>query len=144
MTERENQDAAIRQALQADAEAALDLIWAAYGRLLFALVAGIIDSRHDAEEVQQELFMRIARQRHRLARADNLRAYLCTMARHAAVSWWWWRQSDLQDLLRPDPQDDRPPAATPPPQTDGAAPATNRLAGTGPVLLLNTLCPGCA
>ena len=87
MTERQNQDAAIRQALKADDDRALALIWEGYGALLFALIAGIVRSYHGAEEVQQELFLHIARQRHRLGRAGNLRAYLCAMARHAALSW---------------------------------------------------------
>jgi DNA-directed RNA polymerase specialized sigma24 family protein len=89
MTERENQEAAIRQALQAADERALDLIWASHGALLFALVAGIVGSHHDAEEVQHELFIRIARERQHLIGAQNLRAYLCAMARHAALSWLW-------------------------------------------------------
>jgi RNA polymerase sigma-70 factor, ECF subfamily len=87
MTEPEHQDTAIRQALQADAEHALDLIWDHHGALLFTLIAGIVGSHHDAEEVQQEVFIQIARQRGRVARANNLRAYLCAMARHAALSW---------------------------------------------------------
>jgi RNA polymerase sigma-70 factor (ECF subfamily) len=78
---------AIREALQADDDRALELIWAAYGRLLFTLIAGIVGARHDAEEVQQEPFLQIARKRRQLLRAGNLRAYLCAMARHAALSW---------------------------------------------------------
>lgn len=87
MAEPEHRDAAIRQALQADDDHALELIWVAYGRLLFTLIAGIVGARHDAEEVQQDLFLQIARKRRQLLRAGNLRAYLCAMARHAALSW---------------------------------------------------------
>ena len=87
MTERENQDAAIRQALQADDDRALELIWDHHGALLFTLIAGIVGSHHDAEEVRQELFTRIARERQHLIGAQHLRAYLCAMARHAALSW---------------------------------------------------------
>jgi RNA polymerase sigma-70 factor (ECF subfamily) len=88
MTEPTNHDAAIRRALTADDEQALELLWDGYGTLLFGLIASVVRSRHDAEEIMQELFVKIARQRQRLAAAENLRAYLCVMARHEALSWW--------------------------------------------------------
>lgn len=87
MTDGADNDAAIRAALAADDDRALDLVWDQYGGALFGLVASIVRSRHDAEEVQQEVFIKIARQRQRLLAAGNLRAYLYGMARNEALSW---------------------------------------------------------
>ena len=42
-------------------------------------------SREDAEDVLQETFLRLARTRHRLAKVDDLDAYVITIARNEAA-----------------------------------------------------------
>jgi len=49
--------------LRQDDPAALDAIYDLYGARLFGYVSAIIGKTHDAEDVLQELFVRIARKR---------------------------------------------------------------------------------
>jgi RNA polymerase sigma-70 factor (ECF subfamily) len=46
-----------------------------------------LGSRHDADEVLQETFVRLARTRRRLARVENLVGYVFTVARNEAARW---------------------------------------------------------
>ena len=46
-----------------------------------------LGSRHDADDVLQETFVRLARKRRRLARVENLVAYVFTVARNEAARW---------------------------------------------------------
>ena len=54
------------------------------GRLHHYLVVRL-ESRHDADDVLQETFVRLARTRKRLAGVDNLVAYVFTIARNEAA-----------------------------------------------------------
>jgi len=44
-----------------------------------------LGSRDDADEVLQETFLRLARSRHKLAKVDDLEAYVITIARNEAA-----------------------------------------------------------
>lgn len=65
---------------------ALDWIWNAYASRLLAFATALLCSHHDAEETLQNVFVKIARNRDRLAAARSLKAYLFTMARNEAMT----------------------------------------------------------
>ena len=65
---------------------ALDWIWDAYAGRLLAFATAILCSHHDAEETLQNVFVKIAQNRARLAAARSLKAYLFTMARNEAYT----------------------------------------------------------
>ena len=79
-------DARIRDALSRDDPIALDWIWEAYASRLLAFAAAILCSHHDAEETLQNVFLKIARCRARLASAASLKAYLFAMTRNEACT----------------------------------------------------------
>ena len=86
MPPEQDNDIPIRNALALGDPAALDLLWNAYAARLLAFAAAILCSHHDAEESLQNLFVKIARHRERLAAARSLPAYLFAMARNEALS----------------------------------------------------------
>ena len=65
---------------------ALDWIWNAYASRLLAFATALLCSHHDAEETLQNVFVKIARNRDRLAAARSLKAYLFTMTRNEAMT----------------------------------------------------------
>ena len=65
--------------------AALEIIWTAYTSELLSFAQGMLRSRTDAEDALHELFMRIARSRHAVAKAARLRPYLFMMMRNIAL-----------------------------------------------------------
>lgn len=77
---------AIQRALAADDPAALELLWQRYSGMLQAYLIGLTGSHTEGEDMLQELFVQIARRRHKLRAARNLQAYLFAMARNLARS----------------------------------------------------------
>ena len=75
----------IRQAAEQGDSRALELLWDAYGGPLFAFLQGFLASRMDAEEVLQDLFVKLARHHGKLAGTRDVRAYVFVMARNEAV-----------------------------------------------------------
>ena len=75
----------IRSGLRTGDPAALELIWNGYADSLFALLQGILLSRHDAEDALQEVFLRVVRNGRAVAAARNLKGYLLRMARNVAI-----------------------------------------------------------
>ncbi len=81
----ENQpDNMLRAALGRNSPAAVELIWHRYANDLLTFLQAMLCSRHDAEDVLQTVFVRIARKRHRLAGARCLDAYVYRIARNEA------------------------------------------------------------
>ncbi|MEN6337493.1 MAG: RNA polymerase sigma factor [Phycisphaerales bacterium] len=78
-------DESIRAALARDDPAAVELIWGRYARDLFAFLQASLCSKHDAEDVLQAVFVRIACKRRHLAKARSLDAYVYTIARREMV-----------------------------------------------------------
>jgi RNA polymerase sigma-70 factor (ECF subfamily) len=68
----------------------------------------LLTSRHDAEDVVQEVFVGIVRVRHTLGRVKNLRAYLFTSLRRAAAKRLAERNRErcapLSDRAEPEPR----------------------------------------
>lgn len=74
----------LKAALTDNDSAAVELLWDYYASDLFAFLQATLRSRHDAEDVLQTVFLKIAHNRHRLARARCLDAYVYRMARNEA------------------------------------------------------------
>jgi RNA polymerase sigma-70 factor (ECF subfamily) len=55
-----------------------------FGRSLFQVAFALLQSREDAEDAVQDVFVRLAQTRQRLLGVENLRAYLFASLRHAA------------------------------------------------------------
>src|SRR5580704_17837698 len=66
-------------------QAAFAELYDAYADRLGHYLLLRIGSRHDADDVLQETFARLARVRHKLANVDDLAAYLITIARNEAA-----------------------------------------------------------
>jgi RNA polymerase sigma-70 factor, ECF subfamily len=61
---------------------ALNLIYDVMGNQLYGHVLGLVGSEADAEDIIQDLFIRLAHRRRNLLNADNLEAYIFAMARN--------------------------------------------------------------
>jgi len=85
VTDKPDMDWEIREAIRKDEPKALDMIWECYSDDLLAFLTARLRSRQDGEEVLQNVFVKIACDRRRLGRARDLRAYLFTVTRNAAV-----------------------------------------------------------
>lgn len=56
-----------------------------HGRLIFSIAYSILRNPHDAEDITQEVFLRVMRYRYRMAFVRDQRAFLSRMAQTAAV-----------------------------------------------------------
>ena len=79
-------DNILRAALARNDPAAVELMWDRYASDLFAYLLAVLCSRHDAEDVLQTVFVKIAQKRHRLAKARHLDAYVYRIARNEISS----------------------------------------------------------
>jgi RNA polymerase sigma-70 factor, ECF subfamily len=77
-------DAQIREALRENHPQALELIWDGYADTLYGLVLSIVCSTHLTEDVMQNVFLKIARNRTRVRKARRLRPYIFRIARNEA------------------------------------------------------------
>jgi RNA polymerase sigma-70 factor (ECF subfamily) len=78
-------DADIRVVLRQGDPSALSLIHQRYGGVLHAMLLGYLGRPQEADDALQDLFVTVSQQRERLAGAQNLGAYLMTMARNLAL-----------------------------------------------------------
>lgn len=74
----------IKELIRQDDPAALDLIYDTLGARLTGYATGLVGSAPEAEDIMQELFVRLAKQRRRLLKVENLTAYLFAMVRNLA------------------------------------------------------------
>ena len=79
-------DSTLLDALARGDSSALDNIWDTYASRLLAYATAILCSHHDAEETLQNVFVKIARNRARLAAARSIEAYLFAVARNEALT----------------------------------------------------------
>jgi len=84
--DKKRPDNILRAALAQNDPAAVELMWNRYADDLFAYLLVFLCSRHDAEDVLQTVFVKIAQKRYRLAKALNLDAYVYKIARNEASS----------------------------------------------------------
>lgn len=80
-------EAKIKQLLAANDPAALAQIYDFAGHELYGYLIGLTGSRHDGEELLHDLFIRIVDKQDKLAKTDNLKAYLFRMAANLAYDW---------------------------------------------------------
>src|SRR5579862_9562689 len=66
-------------------EEAFAALFDRFGPSLFRVACSLLDSRHDAEDVVQEVFVGVVRARQSLCGIDNLKAYLFAALRRAAM-----------------------------------------------------------
>lgn len=78
-------DEEIIRRLRANDEGALEFLVAAYWQRLLRFVAGILDQEGGAEDVVQEVFIRLWMRRGELRMEGSFRAFLYTLARNAAI-----------------------------------------------------------
>lgn len=81
-------------------EAAFAELFDACADRLHGWLLARLGSRADADDVLQETFVRLARGRGRLARVDNLTAYVFTIARNEAARWQSRVQNDTRRFTR--------------------------------------------
>jgi RNA polymerase sigma-70 factor, ECF subfamily len=78
---------------------ALDELYDLYARSLYAYACVLARSRSEAEDILQEVFVRLARRPDRLAGIENPRGYLLGMVRNEALRqrsrWHRWWHGDL-------------------------------------------------
>ena len=74
----------IRDFIRKDDPDALNLIYDAMGKQLYGHVLGLVGSEADAEDIIQDLFIRLAYKRRNLLNAANLEAYIFAIARNLA------------------------------------------------------------
>ena len=79
-------DNMLQEALAGNDPTAVELMWDRYANDLFAYLLVVLCSRHDAEDVLQTVFVKIAQKRHRLAKARRLDAYVFRIARNEVSS----------------------------------------------------------
>jgi RNA polymerase sigma-70 factor (ECF subfamily) len=80
--------------------AAFDAVYAAYNRRLFAFVARLARSRHVAEDLVEETWLRLVRQARRLQADTRLAPWLFTVARNLYLS--YCRSRMIEDVYRTD------------------------------------------
>jgi RNA polymerase sigma-70 factor (ECF subfamily) len=78
-------DDPLRQALAEGREEAFAALYDQFAPALFRVAVSLTGSPHDAEDVVQEVFVGVVRARRRLPNVEDLRAYLFTALRRAAV-----------------------------------------------------------
>jgi RNA polymerase sigma-70 factor (ECF subfamily) len=76
----------IRDLIRKNDPAALDMIYDLFGDRLYRYLLVILGAEVMAEDVLQNLFVRLAENRWRLAQAENLGGYLFAMARNLALN----------------------------------------------------------
>jgi len=83
---RTDQEELIRKAIVSGDAGVFDLIWKEYGKMLFGMMLSMLCSHHDAEEVLQDVFVKIAKNKDGIAGAKNMSGYIYTIARNEALS----------------------------------------------------------
>jgi len=79
-------DNMLQEALARNDPVAVELMWGRYANDLFAYLLVVLCSRHDAEDLLQTVFVKIVQNRHKLAKARRLDAYVYKIARNEASS----------------------------------------------------------
>lgn len=92
----------IRALIRNDDPYALTLIYDRLGQKLFGYAIGMVNSRPDAEDIVQELFVKIAERRNKIAGAKNISAYIFRMASNLVMDFLRNRQKERKMLCEGD------------------------------------------
>lgn len=102
MSERAKYEDEIRKLIRNDDPYALTLIYDLLGQKLFGYAVGLVNSKPDAEDIVQDLFIKIAEQRNKIARAGNISAYIFRMASNLVMDCLRKRQKEKKMLFEGD------------------------------------------
>jgi RNA polymerase sigma-70 factor (ECF subfamily) len=91
--------AEIRELIKNDDPYALTLIYDLLGQKLFGYALGMVNSKPDAEDIVQDLFIKIVEQRNKIAGAENISAYIFRMAGNLAMDCLRKRQKEKNMLF---------------------------------------------
>lgn len=72
----------IKDLIREDDPTALDIIYDSLGQRIYHYVLGLLGSEPEAQDVIQELFIRLAKKRRHLLKVENMVGYLFAMARN--------------------------------------------------------------
>ncbi|MDD4869877.1 MAG: sigma-70 family RNA polymerase sigma factor [Kiritimatiellae bacterium] len=86
MADKKEREELIRKAIVSGNEKAFDLMWEEYGQMMFGMILSILCSHHDAEEVLQDVFLKIAKNKDSVAEAKNMSGYIYSIARNETMS----------------------------------------------------------
>lgn len=92
MTDDIMEETELKRLLAINDPAVLAKIYDFTGQELYGYLAGLTGSTHDAEELLNDLFIRIIDKQETLAKTDNLKAYLFRMAANLAYDRMRWRK----------------------------------------------------
>jgi RNA polymerase sigma-70 factor, ECF subfamily len=107
MSEQTPTDSQLIQAHLGGHPAALAALWVRYDRFAFGLAHAILEDRHAAEDVRQDVFLMARSQLGQLQDPGRLGAWLATITRNACRSWLRRKRPDVPlDAAgdQPDPQ----------------------------------------
>lgn len=79
-------DEALYEAVQKGDARAFDELYERHSRALFAFVRRMLSDVHEAEDVLNESFLTLVRQREAASKAESLRAWLFTVARNLCLN----------------------------------------------------------
>lgn len=77
----------IRKLLFDNDPKALELIYDGIGKKLYGYILSIVRTAAQAEDVMQNVFVRVAEKRGKIAKAENMTAYIFAMARNEAMEY---------------------------------------------------------
>ena len=77
----------IRERIKNDDISVLELIYQRFGKKIFTYLVSLLCSKEKAEEVMQEVFVRIAQKRRKLLKARNMESYIFILARNQAMEY---------------------------------------------------------
>ncbi len=92
-----NDKALISRAQSGDEQAFADLMRANYA-FVYAIVIGIMDNPHDAEEVVQDTFLNVYRGLAQYEEQTKFRSWLATIARNRALNWLRTQRMDTVSI----------------------------------------------
>lgn len=102
MSERAQAEDKIRELIRNDNPHALTLIYDLLGQKLFGYAIGMVNSKPDAEDIVQDLFIKIAKERNKIAWAENISAYIFRMAGNLVMDYLRKRQKERKMLFEGD------------------------------------------
>jgi len=90
----------IKELLRDDNPKALEIIYDYLGRKLYGYLLTILCSEEKAEDVMQNVFVKIAEKRDRIADANNITGYIFKVARNEAMDYFRAQPKHHEDISR--------------------------------------------
>lgn len=90
----------IRELLRDDNPKALEIIYDYLGKKLYGYLLTILCSEEKAEDVMQNVFVKIAEKRDRIAAANNITGYIFKVARNEAMDYFRAQPKHHEDISR--------------------------------------------